>query len=320
MKRVVASSVILAVSSLWSLSPSFSAEKFRVGTAVRGNPPFFVFLMATQEKGFWKAQGLEGEWVPFNATVAMAQAAVAGAIDTGVQRLSGLVLIASRKIPVIAVSNLAEPIPWYLWVKADSVIREPKELKGAKIAVTRIGDITHANALATVRALGLEKETKIVATGGVPHMIAALKAGVADGVALSVITMASLEYQGEARKLVDLTQYTGQRWDYLILYARKELVQKKPELTKTGLRALFQGARFANDNPAWAVEKIKSEMRWPEPVARRVYELSRYSRDGTMDVASFEGMRKFMSDYRLLAEGTPPALDDLVTTRFTPVQ
>jgi len=43
----------------------WAADKLRFATTVKTHPILVMPVLAAEEKGFWKQNGLEAEWVPF---------------------------------------------------------------------------------------------------------------------------------------------------------------------------------------------------------------------------------------------------------------
>ena len=77
--RIAVSSLLLTLVVL--AQPSAAAEKINIGTLMTtGTGPLFL----AQERGYFAAEGLEAEIVPFDAGQPVAVAAVAGDIDFGV--------------------------------------------------------------------------------------------------------------------------------------------------------------------------------------------------------------------------------------------
>src|SRR3990172_7607859 len=68
-----------------------AAERIGFATHIRTSPQFVLPVLAAQEQGLWKQQGLDVEYVPFESTSAMNQAVVAGAVVMGTQGLTGVI-------------------------------------------------------------------------------------------------------------------------------------------------------------------------------------------------------------------------------------
>ena len=56
---------------------SGAAEKVKIGIALRTHAVFVMPMLAAEEKGFWKQQGLDAEWLALRGGAAMGPAAAA---------------------------------------------------------------------------------------------------------------------------------------------------------------------------------------------------------------------------------------------------
>src|SRR3972149_6166678 len=187
---------------------ALAADKVRFAVHFKLNPHYVLPGLAALEKGYWKAQDLEVEYFPFDEGATMDRGVVAGNIDVGTQGLASIVVAASAGVPEVMVADPSIITEFYFWVRSDSPLREPKDLKGAKIGVTRFGIASHNMARAVVKALGLdEKDVKFIATGGGAPHVAALKAGVIDIATLSDFAFAPLKFKGEVRELIRMENY-----------------------------------------------------------------------------------------------------------------
>jgi ABC-type nitrate/sulfonate/bicarbonate transport system substrate-binding protein len=133
-------------------------------------------LWTAVDEGMFQKYGLEVRPVFFsgsnliNAAMAAGEFSVAlgGGASSALQRLSGGDLVV---IGAVVRSFTIDP-----WVGAD--IKSPSDLKGKRIAVTRIGTTTYFGGLATLAAAGLERDAAVfVQTGGQGEALAALLSG-----------------------------------------------------------------------------------------------------------------------------------------------
>lgn len=90
----------------WLLSTAFSAEKVRVGTSTKVNPQYNLLMMAAEDQGFWKANGLEAEWFPFSAGGALARGFAARSVDMAVQDGAFAIDVIARGLPLVIVAEL----------------------------------------------------------------------------------------------------------------------------------------------------------------------------------------------------------------------
>ena len=293
---------------------SFGAEKVRFGNSTKTNAMENLPPLAAQEKGFFKEQGLEVEWALFESGAANIRALAAEAIDAGITLATEVVPAVSRGIPMAFVADLQIDYDFFVWVRPDSAIKEPKDLKGSTVGVSRLGSLGHIFARVAAKGLGMEKDIKFVATGGVTPSIAALKAGSVQGIILSNLTMAVPRFQGDAKALLNVRDYLPKPWMGLGIFARNDFTEKNPEATKRLVKSLLKGANFVRRNREWAVEKMREMSGYPEEVGREIHKSLRYGKSGAINVRGLESVNKFMVEWDLI-EKSPP-LEKLYNTRF----
>lgn len=61
-----------------------AAEKIKFSTPLKTVPHYALPMLAAEEKGIWKQEGLEGEWIPFCSGGSAHRAFAAGAIQIGI--------------------------------------------------------------------------------------------------------------------------------------------------------------------------------------------------------------------------------------------
>lgn len=296
-----------------------AAEKARLGTPINIHALYNMPILAAQDKGFFKQEGVEEAFSPFTAAATMDRATAAGQIDMGIAPAGTAIIAAARGIDQIIVADLGGNDRWFFWVRQDSPIKEPKDLKGTRHAVVRFGSAAHAYSLLTIKSLGLEKDIKVVAAGGARENFAALKAGVVDSVIMTFMSTAPLKFRGEVRELVNVGDYLPKERSDATVFARRDYTRKQPEAVKKVIRALLQGASFVTRNRDWAVQKMKTEYGFPEELGRIVYEELLYPvRDARVDRKVIENTRDFLIKYELVSPERTPAADALYLTGFTP--
>src|SRR3990172_5891615 len=72
--------LVLLVSFALLAKEGQAAEKLNLGTSIKFTPAYYLPILAAEDKGFFKEQGLEVEWVPFTSGPPMHNAIVAGSI------------------------------------------------------------------------------------------------------------------------------------------------------------------------------------------------------------------------------------------------
>lgn len=305
----------LTLFSLSLVSTSPALEKMKIGTDVKISPGYYLPLMAAEEKGFWKDNGLDGEWVPFAGTGAHFVAVAAAAINIGISVTPGPVLAAERGAPVIMVADLEPDMGWSIWVRAASPYRHPRELKATKFGTPRLGGTSHAYGRLVAKAQGLEKDVRYVAAGGLPETLAAMKVGAVDWSVQPVTTMIGLKLEGAVREIGTMADYVPKPWTDQVIFARKDFARSKPEVVRQTLKAIFQALDFALKNPRWSMDKIKNVQGFSEEAAKFTFERLRFSRTGRLERKAVENMRNVFIEYAVITEKAPP-VDDLFTNEF----
>jgi NitT/TauT family transport system substrate-binding protein len=175
----------------------------------------------------------------------------------------GTVIIQSMLAGEANVANMAPPAALAAWVRgADLVvvasavnrlletivtstqIRNPQELKGKRIGISRYGSLTDAALRETLRHYNLvpDKEVTIVQAGGEGERLAALRANAIDGAMLS----GDLRFQAEKlgfHVLIDLSKLPIEYPNNGIV-ARKDFVRTNRDTVKRFLKAWVEGTKI----------------------------------------------------------------------------
>ena len=241
MCKRLTSLLLITFGYLWLLQSVWAQERIKVGTAVRTLPIYYLPVLAAQEKGVFQRHGLQAEWFPFQAGPAMYRAAAAGEVNFGLTKVGSLTQAVAAGLGLVVISQLTANDGFFLWAKGDSPIQQPKDLKGRIYGVSRFGDAQHAYARIILRSLGIEKEVKFAAVGGIPEMIAALRTGAIDVATMTPFQVIELKLKGELKEVAEVSRYHPKEWVGDIVFARKEFAAGKPEIVRRVIDSLGQG-------------------------------------------------------------------------------
>lgn len=309
---------ILAL-TLISVPTALAADKLKFATSVKLSANYFLPMLAAEEGGFWKGNGLDTEWVAFESGRAHYAAVAAGAVSIGFATTMSDMQAAAAGLPIHIISALQPKDDFTVWVRTDSRFRETKDLKGARIGVSGYGGIEHAYSRMIARALSLEKDVRIVSTGGIASSLAALKAGNIDGVNLpSTTPIINLKVSGDVREFLPIENYRPKEWITFIITARKDFTKKSPDVVKRAVKSVLQATDFISKNPRWAIEKMKSKdlVGYPEEAAKLVYNSITWSKDGRISKTALENVRNFLIEYGIIAKEKAPGLEEIFTEEF----
>lgn len=307
---------ILVAVLLVILLGSIQAEaqkKIVFSTPIRTATMYVVPGAAGEEKRFWKQMGLNVEWVSFGSGRAQMDAVAAGAVNVGGTMPVGTIQWTASGLPVVIVANMKQRINFYVYVNSNSRIRKPQDLKGAKIGVPRLGSVGHAYSQVLGRNLGLE-DIRVVGTGGVRAAIAALRKGAIDAFIISSFVMVRLKHKGLVRDVASIRDYLPEKWVDNVFFSRRDFAAQRPDDLRKVIKGYKLATKFVMSNPDWAVETLKTRLRYSEGAARAAIRLLRWGDDWTIDPQALRNVRDFMVKYGIIKK--KPKLDTLYTNEF----
>ncbi len=310
--------LLLTVLTLFLNTPLLAAEKLKLGTAVKFFHPYYLPVMAAEQKGFWVRNGLEVEWTPFRRPATFEQALAAGSLNMGVGPATSMLLGAAKGSPVVMVAEVLPFMEFFIWVRTDSPIKKTKDLKGKKIGVSSMRSVGHAMAKLMVRRLGLEKDVKFIGTGGIVQVVAALRSGATDATVVGMFSIiAKLKLAGKVQALAGTRDYLPKEWVENVVEARKDFISNKPDTVRRAVKAFLQAIEFIKANPKWSVGKIKSFERLSDEQATYLYKFYDFTRDGKISRQAVKNVRDFLVQNKLISASAIPRVNDVYTSRFT---
>jgi ABC-type nitrate/sulfonate/bicarbonate transport system substrate-binding protein len=246
----------------------------------------------TREKGFYRAEGLDVDYVIMKPQVAM-QALIAG--DVGyTTALGSTIRAAVRNLPVRVVMTIADK-PLFALI-ARPGLNSVEDLRGKLLGISSFGASTDTYARALLRRYNLapNQDVKIIALGGGLNRIAAMEAGSIDAALIEAPYNVMLESKG-FRKLL----FVGDLIPSPLagLGTRLEKINKQPDEVRRLVRATLRGVQFAKSNKH---ESIRSIMKWADMdqrLAEGSYEMAASSWSNT-GAASSAGIQIMMEEIR----------------------
>src|SRR4029077_743261 len=235
----------------------FGQDKVRVGlssvSALHGA------LWVAEQKGILRKHGIEAEVI-----------VVGGAGTTGVSALlandiqyvsaAGDAIVNSnlRGGDTVMIASVINKGFQRLVVRPD--IKTPAEIKGKRIAVTRVGAISHTVLLMILRRWGMtEKDIQIVQLGSSPYMVASLDKGGIEGAVLTSPSIFVAEDQGY-RTLVDLAD-TDIYYLQTMLATTRSYIRANRDKTLRFLRGFVEGIAYFKQNKRESLDVLSKKLR-----------------------------------------------------------
>jgi ABC-type nitrate/sulfonate/bicarbonate transport system substrate-binding protein len=317
-RALVSRALVLAASvSLASAAPA--ADGIRVGKAV----PFawtFTPIDVGVATGIFAKHGLELTVTSFAGDARLQQGLVSDSIDFGLGSGPGMGFLA-KGVPAKAVAAMAgAPMNMSLVVPYDSPLKTLDDIRGKKIGITTVGSLTD---WLLKRVVADKKwapsEVTAVTVGGMDSTKAALKTGQIDGVVIALELGYALEAAKEWRVLAPLAPFAPDFHTHVI-YARDDLIAKKPEVVERFLKGWFETIAFMRANKQKTVEITANVLNLDPAVISRVYDeqIKIFTVDGHFDPKALVVIRQSLVEMGILQQVPDDSV--MFTTRFLPVK
>lgn len=233
------------VSSLLLVSIGASCADARMVVGVSTVNVAFLPIYVTQDKGFFKDEGLEVLVVMFNAGATNLQAMIGGDVQIMAGGVPETVLARAGGADVKnfwAISNL---MPFQIY--GGPAIRSLKDGKGKKFAISRFGSLSEFLTRSALRQAGVDpKDVTMVQIGATPARFTTLASGVVDATILWFPVTERAKASG-MNKLFDLKELYPS-WTNVGFIAREGWLAKEKEQTTRFLRAYQRGVRHTREN------------------------------------------------------------------------
>ena len=317
-RRQILRSAALALPAVAAPRVARAQPSVKIGTAVLGDYSLAGPIIVALEKGFFRQEGVNAEFIPFRGGPDLLKAVLSGDVLIGATGSTDILVFREAGSPVKMIATHTEGNHFTLNVAPD--VSAIGDLKGKAIGITRAGSTTwvFARMMAKQQGWDPERDVKIVALGALDAQLAALsrKETAAfvwgDGGAVT-------ELQGKSKVLMRLDRFTPQ-WISQIDYASEDAIRKDPETIKKSLRGIFRAIRFMKEHPDDAAPLAAKRLGWTPEAVLRAHKLSSplFPFDGSISVQALGSMQDVLLEYGVIKKRLP--LEDHFTKDFTPVK
>ena len=302
-----------------ALAPAVRAQtSVKIGTAVLGDYALAGPFIIAVEKGLFRAENLNVEFVPFRGGPNLVKAVIAGEILLGAAGSTDILVFREAGMPLKMVATHTEGNHFTFNVAPD--VRGLGELKGKAIGVTSVGATTWVFARMVAKQQGWDpdRDVKIVGLGGLDAQLAALSRKEihafvwGDGGAVTQLA-------GKSKVLMRLDKVTA-RWISQIQYVSEDGIKKQGDDIRKVMKGLFASIRFMNDQTADAAEIIAKKIGWSTEAVLSAHKISGnlMSHDGTVSLEALGSMQDTLLEHGVIKKKLP--LEEHVARDFTPVK
>jgi NitT/TauT family transport system substrate-binding protein len=243
MNRIVAGLMLAA------LAAPASAEAIKIGIGTGGVGHLFV----AEERGYFKAAGLEVEFVPFVSAEPVAVAVASGAVDFGATGLSGALYSMGGQglVKIIAGSTREAPGFRFLTVVESNQAYAAgwtalKDIAGHSVAVPQVGSPSHYSTALIAEKFGVDLKTlRVLPVQSVPNTISAATGGQADAAVMPLVPVTAAIGRGDVRLMAYVGDVTP--WQIQAIFTTTKTADTRRETVERFLRAYRKGAKEFHD-------------------------------------------------------------------------
>ncbi len=213
-----------------------------------------------QDAGLFKKHNLDFQLV-FVASSAFVTAAMLGG-DADISLLGGIGIVrafvqgATDLAFIAGVKNVMTQS-----IIAGPEIKKVEDLKGKKIAVSRVGGNTHYFAIQVLRRSGMDaaKDVTFIQTGGEFEALAAFVKGAVD--AASMTPPADYQAVSQGGHRLAYGPDLGIPYAATIFAARRSVIAKKPKVIGNFVRAMAEASKILHTDKEFAYKVLGKELR-----------------------------------------------------------
>ncbi|MBW4084571.1 ABC transporter substrate-binding protein [Paenibacillus sp. S150] len=207
--------------------------------------------------GSFEQAGIKIEMQSFNSGADMVQALVGGSLDVVLGSYEHVLRQQKNGLGVKAYGEIYNGVGYTLLVKKDSEYQTLEDLKGATLAVTKVGSLSDTGLREGLKEANIdpEKEVQIINGGSGATMLAAIESGKVAGGMVSEPNISQMLATGDYRVLYDPPfDYAG-----IIIMAKTDWVGKNEDAMRRFLAVNNEINERAQADPASAVTAMLKE-------------------------------------------------------------
>ena len=302
-----------------ALAPAVHAQtSVKIGTAVLGDYALAGPFIVGVEKGFFRTENLNVEFVPFRGGPNLVKAVIGGEILLGAAGSTDILVFREAGMPLKMVATHTEGNHFTFNVAPD--VNNVGELKGKAIGVTSVGSTTWVFARMVAKAQGWDpdKDVKIVGLGGLDAQLAALSRKEihafvwGDGGAVTQLA-------GKSKVLMRLDKVTP-RWISQVQYVSEEGIKKQGDEIRKAMKGIFSAIKFMTEHTNDAAEIVAKKIGWSPEAVLGAHKISGslMSHDGTTSMEALASMQDTLLEYGVIKKKLP--IDEHIARDFAPVK
>ena len=241
-RRIVWIAVFFAI-SLFSIKLHEADARIVVGVSTVNVA--FLPIYLTQDKGFFKDEGLDVLVVMFNAGATNLQAMIGGDVQIMAGGVPETVLARAGGLDIKNFWAISNVMPFQIYGRPN--MKSLKDGKGKKFAISRFGSLSEFLTRSALRQSGVDpKDVTMVQIGATPARFTTLASGIVDATILWFPVTERAKAAG-MNNLFDLKNLYP-NWTNVGFIGRESWLAKEKEQATRFLRAYQRGVKHTRDN------------------------------------------------------------------------
>ena len=322
MRRALALFVVLFALAVPASAQAPEKPKLQIGV---GGKPLFYYLPLTiaEQKGYFKAEGLDVEILDFPGGARALQALIGGSVDvvSGAYEHTITQQAKGQNIEAVILQGKYAGIVLGMSKAKAAAYKGPADLKGMKIGVTAPGSSTNMFINILLAKVGLKPDAAAyVGVGAAAGAVAIMKKGEIDAISNldPVITM--LEADGTIVPVLDtrtakgMGEVYGGAYAAGCIYVPVDFAKKNPNTVQAVVNAMERALRFIQTStPDQIVDAVPKEFYTDRALYKAALEknLDAFKHDGSI---SLEAAGNVYRDLKTFDPGLQGATVDLSKT------
>lgn len=246
-----------------ALLSSASAQLTKLKAAYSAESSWSLATWVAYDGGLFKKYGLDVDLVLIRSAATITSALIAG--ETPMIQLggNGTIQAALQGADTVNVQTLVPIIPQSLVVTPD--IKTGEDLKGKRFGVSRFGALSDLVIRRYIKKYGLDpaRDVTIVQVGGIPELLAAMKAGAISGGSLSPPVLTAAKKAG-FKEFGDF-ESLDYKYPAVAVATTRSFVLRQRAAALNFLRAEIEGIHAIRTQKNFAVSVLKKYMRISDP-------------------------------------------------------
>jgi NitT/TauT family transport system substrate-binding protein len=305
------------------LAGAQAPEKSKVVVGVGGKTLFYYLpLTIAEQKGYFKAEGLEVEIQDFPGGARALQALLGGSVDivSGAYEHTITQQAKGQNIQAIFLQGKYSSMVMLMSKAKAAQYKSPADLKGMKIGVTAPGSSTNMMVNILLAKEGLKPDVvSIIGAGATAGAVAIMQRGELDALVNLDPVIAQLESQGfvpvvDTRTEKGMQDVYGGAYAAGSIYVPVEFPKKNPNTTQAFVNAMMRALRFIQSStPDQIVAAVPTDYYADKALYKAALEknLESFRHDGAIGM---EASRNVHRDLKSFDPGVQNATVDLAKT------